>query len=340
MKIQSIKATGIILFSLLLLGAAVSQGAEDDLTFDDFPREGVVAYPAWFKESFLDLPEDLKEAVSSGKRGIMVYFGQARCAYCHRLLQVNFGLEDVRDYTRQHFDVIALDARGPREVTTLEGAVMTEREFALSKDTNFTPSILFYDASGREVLRLRGYYPPYQFRAALEFVADGHYQMETFRDFLARGDNRRVFDAEDLNEEDFFDPPPFNLDRSHRAGERPLVIFYEQGDCHACDVLHGQLWRDPVIRSQVQTLDSVQLNLHADTPLITPSGERTRAHDWAAALGLFYTPTLIFFDEQGRELLRLDSLVRFYRLSQVLGYVTSGAYRSQSYPRWRARQAD
>jgi thioredoxin-related protein len=71
-------------------------------------------HPAWFKRSLLDLREDLKEAVQAGKQGLMVYFGQARCAYCHRLLQVNFGLEDIATYARNHFDLVALDARGPR----------------------------------------------------------------------------------------------------------------------------------------------------------------------------------------------------------------------------------
>lgn len=311
----------------------------DDYTFDDTPRQTATDLPDWFKQSFLDLREDLKEAVKAGKQGIMVYFGQEHCAYCHRLLQVNFGLEDIASYTRQNFEVIALDTRGPREVQLLDGSRMTEQEFALAMETNFTPSIIFYDRLGQEALRLRGYYPPYQFRAALEYVADGHYDEESFRDFLARGDNRRVFDAEDLNEEDFFIPPPFNLDRSRRPGERPLVVFFEQGDCHACDVLHGQLLQASPIRALVQELDAVQLDLQSEVPVVTPNGRRMRARDWAAELGLFHVPTLIFFDEQGREVLRLDSLVRFYRLDQVLRYVSSRAYRELSYPRWRASQS-
>lgn len=329
-----------LLFTALVLGMGPVAGAEDDFSFDDSPREQAVEYPDWFKKSLLDLREDLNEAVQGGKQGLMVYFGQARCAYCHRLLQVNFGLDDIANYTRKHFDLVALDARGPREVTLLNGAVMSEQEFALAEETNFTPSILFYDRAGREALRLRGYYPPYQFRAALEYVADGHYTRESFRDYLARGDDRLVFDAEDLNEEDFFASAPFNLDRSRFPGERPLVVFFEQGDCHACDVLHGQLLRDATIRNLVQDLDSVQLDMRAVTPVVTPSGQRTQARDWAAALGLFHAPTLIFFDEQGREVLRLDSLVRFYRLGQVLGYVSSRAYRDQSYPQWRAQRSE
>ncbi len=343
MGILKISCYGIwqaLLFTALVLGMGPVVGVEDDFSFDDSPRERAVEHPDWFKKSLLDLREDLNEAVQVGKQGLMVYFGQARCAYCHRLLQVNFGLDDIANYTRQHFDLVALDARGPREVTLLDGAVMSEQEFALAEETNFTPSIIFYDRAGREALRLRGYYPPYQFRAALEYVADGHYARESFRDYLARGDDRLVFDAEDLNDEDFFASAPFNLDRSRFPGERPLVVFFEQGDCHACDVLHGQLLRDVTLRHLIQSLDSVQLDMRAATPVVTPSGQRTQARDWAAALGLFHAPTLIFFDEHGQEVLRLDSLVRFYRLGQVLNYVSSRAYRDQSYPQWRAQRSE
>jgi hypothetical protein len=41
----------------------------------------------------------------------------------------------------------------------------------------------------------------------------------------------------------------------------------------------------------------------SDTPVVTPSGERTTAREWAAELGLFYAPSILFFDERGSELL-------------------------------------
>jgi thioredoxin-related protein len=312
----------------------------DVLSFDDRPLEEPFEYPQWFKKSFLDLPEDLKEAREAGKQGIMVYFGQRRCAYCHKLMEVNFGLSDIVEYTQRHFDVIPIHIWGVEEVTTPRGEVMTERGFSLAKDTNFTPSILFYDAEGREALRLRGYYPPYQFRAALEYVADGHYKKETFRDYLARGEGRMVFEPEDLNEEDFFAAPPFNLDRSRVASERPLAVFFEQGDCHACDVLHGEALREPAIYRNFEQLDNVQIDMWSDTPVITPSGKKTTAKDWAAELGLFYAPSVIFFDEKGSEILRVDSVVRFFRLSNVLRYITSRAYLTEPhYQSWRMTQS-
>src|ERR1051326_7981935 len=42
----------------------------------DAPQEIVV--PAWFKNSFLDLRDDIKEAAAARKR-VMIYFGQNGC---------------------------------------------------------------------------------------------------------------------------------------------------------------------------------------------------------------------------------------------------------------------
>ncbi len=322
---------------LILIGLVVSARATDDPhRFDDFPLKEPLHHPDWFKRSFMELQDDLAEAVAAGKDGIIVYFGQKRCAYCRMLLEVNWRLPDIVAYTRRHFDVIAVDIWSPEEVTDVHGETLSQRQYALREKTNFTPSLIFYDAQGREALRLRGYYPPYQFRAALEYVVDGYYRKEPFADYLARGDNAPKFEPGDLNEEDFYTPPPFDLDRSRLPGERPLVVFFEQGECHACDILHGEVLRDPEIHRQFERFDDVQLDIRADTPVVTPDGKRTSARAWAHDLGLFYAPALLFFDEHGREIIRVDSVVRFYRLRNVLEYVTSRAYLTQpDYQRWR-----
>ncbi|MCU7935258.1 MAG: thioredoxin fold domain-containing protein [Candidatus Thiodiazotropha sp. (ex Dulcina madagascariensis)] len=325
-----------------VLSATVFQQAfgieseEDVYAFDDFPLEELLQHPDWFKKSFLELPSDLQEAVDKDKRGIIVYFGQRRCAYCKMLLEVNFGLSDIATYTRRHFDIIPINIWSTEEVTTLDGEVLTQRDYSLREKTNFTPSLIFYDEQGKEALRLRGYYPPYQFRAALEYVADGHYRSESFPDYLARGDSGTAFEPGDLNEEDFFIPPPHNLDRSRFPGQRPLLVYFEQGNCHACDVLHSQPLRDPAINELLQAFDNVQLDIRDQTPVITPNGDKSNARQWAKALGLFYTPSLIFFDEQGKEIIRVDSVVRFYRLRKVINYITSRGYLTEpNYQRWR-----
>ena len=308
--------------------------------FDDAPLEEPLAFPDWFKLSFLDLREDIEEVREAGKQGLIVYFGQKYCAYCKQFLEADLEAGDIQAYLRQHFDIIGIDIHGDRTVTDMQGRELTEGELAIRDKTNFTPSVIFYNTAGKEVLRLRGYYPPYRFRAALEYVADAHYRDENYRQYLARADVPLVFEPGDLIEEPFFLPGPYMLDRTVRPGERPLVVFFEQGNCHACDVLHTGPLQDPEIVTRFEQMENVQLPFWSNTPVITPSGKRLTARQWAENLGLFYTPTLIFFDENGREIMRVDSVVQFYRLRNVLDYILSRGYREYpTFQRWRTSRS-
>jgi thioredoxin-related protein len=187
---------------------------------------------------------------------------------------------------------------------------------------------------------LRGYYSPYRFRAALAYVVDGYYRVEAFRDYLARADPPPKFDMADMNEQPYFSAPPYALDRTHVAAQQPLVVFFEQRNCHACDILHTGPLGDAKTRELLDKFDAVQLDMWSDTPVWTPGGQRVTARDWAHSLGLYYAPTLIFFDERGSEIIRVDSVVRLYRLRGVLEYVIERGYlQAPTYQRWRAIRA-
>lgn len=300
---------------------------ENPFKFNDLPEIRRLKYPEWFKHSFLNLPEELKEAEKAGKIGIIVYFGQDNCAYCDALLNVNFKTQrDIVAYTRKFFDVIPIHIWGNLEVTTLDGKKLTEKAFSDREKTNFTPSLIFYSIKGEEIFRMRGYYPPYRFRAALDYIVGEYYHQETFRHFLERADVGMVFAEEGLNDDNAFSPPPFVLNRHLKAGERPLMVVFEQSNCHACDLFHSDLLKSQDIRSLLPRFDIVQLNMWSETPLITPQGLKKTANQWATELGLFYTPTLLFFDEQGNEIIRIDSTVQLYRLYRVMMYVLDKIY--------------
>lgn len=331
-------------FSLVLLvflsaqswGEQKFERGESFPVFDDAPLQEPLELPDWFKLSFLDLREDVDEAVARGKSGIAVYFGQKYCAYCKQFLEGDLAREDIRSYAVENFDFIGVDIHGHRALTDLDGNETNETRFAVRQKTNFTPSLVFYDGEYQEVLRLRGYYPPYRFRAALEYVSDRHYRNETFRDYLARADVPLIFEPGELSEQAFFMPGPYMLDRSRLHGERPLIVFFEQGNCHACDVLHTGPLNDPEIRTRLEEFENVQLSIWGKEPVVTPSGERLTAALWAEKLGLFYTPTLVIFSEQGEEIIRVDSVVQFYRLRNVLDFVLTGGYlEHDTFQRWR-----
>lgn len=329
---------GQFLLLVVLLSAPDAGRADDDnpYTVDDRPLEESIPLPDWFKLSFLELHDDLADALKEGKKGLIVYFGQSHCPYCKALLQNNWGRPDIRAYTRKHFDVIAVDVLGNRPVTGIDGYISPENKFAVRHNANFTPTLLFYNADGKSVMKLSGYHPPYQFRAALEYVADGHYRNESFRTFLARGESPFTGDDAALHEDPLFVRPPHALDHSRFPGQAPLVVVFEQARCHACDVLHAGPMRDPAVRKRLREMELVQLDSRSDTALVTPEGRRTTAGKWAEQLGIFYTPTILFLDERGREIIRVDSVVGLLRLRNVLDYVSERGYvKYPTYQEWR-----
>ncbi len=336
---------GLLLNTLLLvlcvIAAGNSQADKDDefLEFDDTLLEQELVYPEWFKLTLGDLNEDIKEAAAAGKSGIIVYFGQKLCAYCEQFLEENLGAPDIKHYVREHYDIIPIDIWGIDDVVDTDGETYTERELSLRYKTNFTPSLIFYGADGKPMFRLRGYYPPYKFRAALAYVTEGFYKEETFKEYLDRAEPGVFFRLAGLNERDFFLEPPYDLDRSDEPAESHLAVFFEQGDCHACDLLHTGPLNEPTTVDEIFKMETVQLNIWSDTPVVTPDGRRTTAREWAKDLNLFYTPTIIFFDYAGKEIMRIDSVVQYYRLLGVLEYINSKAYLTNpDFQLWRLQQ--
>lgn len=329
------------LLALLLCWPLWAQAEiEEGFDFDDAPRIIGLHTPDWFELSFLDLPEDLERAVERGKQGLAVYYGMDDCPYCEQLFEVNFEKEDIRAQLSDNFDVVAIDVLGNREVTGLDGEVRFEREYASEQRLNFTPSIAFYDADGERIHQMRGYYPPYRFRALLDYVTERHDREMSFRDYLDRADPPPKFDTDDINERDFFINEPYALDRSKIPAQRPLVVFFEREACHACDILHTEPLQEHEVLDRIALMDAVQLDAEdRDTPVLTPDGQRTNPREWAAELDVHWAPTLIFFDEAGEEIIRIDSVVHLNRLRNVMDYVLTRGY--EDYPtfeRWRAQQ--
>jgi thioredoxin-related protein len=307
--------------------------------FDDSPLEEELILPDWFKLSFLDLSNDITDAKDAGKKGVIVYFGQKNCSYCKAHLENNWQDMYIVAYTRKHFDVVAIDVRGDRPVADVNGKVYrTEKAFAKSIKAQFTPTLIFYDNDGKEILRLSGYHPPYEFVAALEYIADDYYKKESLRTYLYRAASYTEYGNDTLNRNDIFSSPPYALDRSRYPSQTPLAVFFEKTRCHACDVLHSGPMKNKSIISTLNQLEAVQLDFRLNTPVITPDGKKTTAKKWAEKLNIYYTPTIIFFDEHGKEIIRINSVVGFYRLNNVLHYILSKGYLQEpNFQLWRQR---
>jgi hypothetical protein len=111
--------------------------------------------PPWFAESFLEFPQDVKEAAQHG------------CPACRKMRETTLADRAIVDQTRRHFVAVALNVYGERELQWTDGRALREKELARALNIRGTPTLLFLDEKGSVVLRLVGHVPPERFLAAL-----------------------------------------------------------------------------------------------------------------------------------------------------------------------------
>jgi len=293
-------------------------------------------YPAWFKESFLNFGEDVQEAASKNKR-VLLYFYQDGCPYCSKMVKDNFGRADIARTMQADLETIAINMWGDRDVVTIEGKPYAEKNFAAALRVNFTPTLVFLNEQGKVALRLNGYYPPDEFRLVLAYVAGHKEKSVDFHDYMA---THTAAASGKLNAEPFFLPPPYALARSRIPADRPLAVFFEQAPCANCDILHKKILTDPATRALVKQFEAVQLDLHSDTPVITPGGVKTTAGEWARKLGIGYAPSIVFFDKHGKEVMRIDAFLKTFHFQSVFDYVLQEAYLEEpSFQRYLSARA-
>ena len=280
--------------------------------------------PDWFKNSFLDLREDVAEAKAAGKR-VMLYYYQDGCPYCKKLLETNFSLRDIETKTQAGFDVIAINMWGDREVTDLQGSTVSEKEFASQMRVMFTPTLVFLNETGDTVLRLNGYYPPHRFMAALDYVSDHVETRMSFRDYVQ--EQAPVAASGKLHQDPGYLQAPYQL--AKRTGGRPLAVFFEQAECATCDELHMDILARPESQALLSKYDVVVLDAWAKTPITTPAGKSTTAGEWAREINVQYVPTLILFDAQGNEAFRTEAYLKAFHIQSALDYVATEAYMTQ-----------
>jgi thioredoxin-related protein len=272
--------------------------------------------PDWFKMSFLDLRDDLKEA-NANQRQIMLFLHLEECPYCARMLNENFREGATREFIERHFDVISIDIRGSRTVNWFDGHEYTELTLAKMLKVYATPTIIFIDPEGRTALRLDGFRKRPAFRQALECVQQKAYRQESLASFVAKQHQAPYrLRAEPM----FRELTDFNNYR------KPLAVMFEDRDCTDCDEFHDKVLMHPEVSPELSHFTVVRLDAYSDQPITDIDGKRTTPKQWVEQLGLTYRPGIVLFNE-GKEWARVDGMLYHFHFKELLRYVSGGYYK-------------
>ena len=310
-----------IIVALACLIPFVAQSAESPEPVQQVTTFDTFELPDWFKVSFLDLSEDNAEAIEVNKH-LVVFFWQDFCRYCKNTIEKNLTQQSIRDVFDEHFDVVALNIWGSKEVYGLDGTATTEKEIARSLGVQFTPTIIFFNADGKPVLRLNGYVSPTDMQVALNYVQNKTYESQTIFEYLAANQPRSANAR--LNTQPFIQD-----EKNLNVKGRPRAVLFEQTSCPDCDTFHRCVLSLDSVRERFEPFHTVQLDMWSTSPVTTTSGEKKTARDYARDMKIMYAPSLVLFDSAGFEIIRVESQLRSFHTEAVLEYIADGIYKRE-----------
>ncbi len=322
MKAIPAKAAWVVLFNrgILLYPGSASFSSEN---LGAFLGAKDTDHPSWFKESFLDFEEDIKEAASEGKR-LVLYFWQTGCPYCNALVEQNFAQRDIVETMQSNYQLVGINMWGDREVIQVGGKVFTEKTLAAALQVNYTPTLLFFDEARKVILRLNGYYPPDDFRVAIDWARATNSSAQPFAEYAAQA--KSVVSRPKLNVQEFFEGAPFDLSVEKQDY---TAVFFEQPNCAQCDVFHDRVLSQQIVRAQAKKMRTLQLDMWSNDTVVTADGRTLTARDFAKELKVQFAPTVVFLNARGQEVMRMDGAFKTFHTQGIFRYVNEKAYASE-----------
>lgn len=321
------KLKAVCTYSLLILIFLANQpvSAKD---FDD-SEFGHVAYPAWFKTNFYDLNADLSDAADNNKMGVMLLFTTEGCSYCAEFIRTSLADKGLADLVKSHFDSIGLEIFDDNEMTVPGGTSKPLKDYANDVGAAFAPTLVFLDTDGRVMLKRVGYLTPENFKTVLDYLINREYQNRPYSEYIRdlSGVREGTQSVSPLRPNPMFEEPPYMLDRGRFSATKPLLALFESKNCPDCAKYHDSVLGNEDVKKLLSNFEIVRFDIDDDTtPVISPAGKPTTPANWYKDEKISYVPAMLFFDEQGREVLRIDAVAHRNRVTNALNFVLDKAY--------------
>ncbi|WP_072680965.1 thioredoxin fold domain-containing protein [Arcobacter sp. LA11] len=323
-----------ILFTLVLTFTTINAA---DKKIGNFIGGKDTTMPSWFINSFLDFSEDIEDLSSQNKRFIL-FAHQDSCPYCHLFVTKNLSDKKTKEKLSKYFGITDINIFGNREVVTTKGNEYTEKEFALKEKIQFTPTLIFFDEEGKQILRLNGYINTEKFNLALDYIKDKKENTLTYKEYLTQNNEDKQASSKLIEESDLFKKSK-NFMRTKDS--KKMAIFFESKNCKDCEMLHNKLLKDETTRNLLKKIDLFQVDMNSSKSIVNPQKIITKIKDWTKELNIVNTPTIIFFDEKANEIMRIEAIFKNFHFQSIVDYVVSNEYKKEKeFQRYLTKRAN
>lgn len=172
----------------------IAQRKEMETTYREYmakhepvPAKGELHQEDFFRKPPFDLTRKGPKA-----RPVAVFFEQKDCPGCDTLHGQVLTDRDTRAVIAG-FDTIQLDMWSTTLLTTPQGKKTTAREWAKVLDVKYAPTIVVFDANGKEIIRSEAFFKVFHTQGIFDYVSSGAYRKEpSFQRYLsARAEHLR-----------------------------------------------------------------------------------------------------------------------------------------------------
>jgi thioredoxin-related protein len=320
------KAALLIIFSLFFTNPAMST---------EIPRGEIVGgsahvAPSWFKDSFLDIADDVNEAAESG-RHVLLFFQLNGCPYCDRMLVESFEAEPLTSFIQQHFDTISINVRGDREIAFNDNLVVTEKQLSNILKVRATPAIVILDENNKQVVRVNGYRAPERFKHILEYVQTKSYKTTKLAEYIQTYIKKDIYQPQSN--------PLFANITDLSIVKGPLMVIFEDSSCYDCQEFYGGLLANALVQQEMAAYTIVRIDVSSNQALTDIDGEQTTSIKLVNKYQMIYRPGVLIFNE-GKLLRRHDSLTFPYHFKESLRYVAGEFYKTQTYSDYSQKRTE
>ncbi|NYT26947.1 thioredoxin fold domain-containing protein [Candidatus Thiodubiliella endoseptemdiera] len=275
----------------------------------------IYSMPSWFKESFLELVDDVDEAKQKDKH-VLLFFHLDECPYCDHMAK-NFDKPFLRDFVQEHFDVIAINMRGDKEVALGEDKAITEKEFSIKVGVRYTPTIVFLNQKNKIVARTNGYRSPEKFIEVLGYVQSKSYKNSTLAEYIEVNKKTGNYQLQDH--------VMFQKVTDFSTIKTPLAVIFEDKNCDACAYFHNTTLKNKAVMNEFNAFSVARLDANSTQAIIDNKGNKTTPKAWVKKLKLNYRPGIILFNK-GDEITRIDGFLYTFHFKEALRFVSGNFY--------------
>ncbi len=128
--------------------------------------------------------EEAQNLAEENQKRVFIFVEAEWCGFCKRMKREVFPRSDIAGLMNEEYYGVLVDLESKKELV-FNGKMMTEREFARSKEVMQTPTMIFLDDRGEEMGRQPGYLDGDDFYKLLRYVISDDFGTVSFNDFSA-----------------------------------------------------------------------------------------------------------------------------------------------------------